>query len=126
MLRLSGSSALSPFRRDRLLARLPRVRALSAEFQHFVSRMECAYVFEEVIHAVEHAATGKGLVYEVEFVDPAAKQSQHCMNLVKNAVPPHLLIPRMEENARAYWTSASIQKAEILTLSGLRVVRRVS
>ncbi|MEO8183051.1 MAG: phosphoribosylformylglycinamidine synthase [Deltaproteobacteria bacterium] len=36
MLRLSGCSALSPFRRDRLLARLPRVRELSAQFQHFV------------------------------------------------------------------------------------------
>ncbi len=37
MLRLRGCSALSPFRRDRLLARLPEVGELHAEFQHFVA-----------------------------------------------------------------------------------------
>src|SRR6187399_3046743 len=37
MLRLGGCPALSPFRRDRLLVRLPHVRQLHAEFQHFVS-----------------------------------------------------------------------------------------
>ncbi|HKO89966.1 MAG TPA: phosphoribosylformylglycinamidine synthase [Polyangiaceae bacterium] len=37
MLRLGGCPALSPFRRDRLLVRLPQVRQLHAEFQHFVA-----------------------------------------------------------------------------------------
>ncbi|HVZ34569.1 MAG TPA: phosphoribosylformylglycinamidine synthase, partial [Polyangiaceae bacterium] len=37
MLRLRGCSALSIFRRDRLLAHLPEVRGLSAEYQHFVA-----------------------------------------------------------------------------------------
>jgi phosphoribosylformylglycinamidine synthase len=37
MLLLRGSPALSPFRRDRLLERLPGVRELDAEFHHFVS-----------------------------------------------------------------------------------------
>ncbi len=37
MLRLRGCPALSPFRRDRLLARLPGVRELHAELQHFVA-----------------------------------------------------------------------------------------
>jgi phosphoribosylformylglycinamidine synthase len=36
MLRLRGCPALSPFRRERLLERLPNVRELHAEFQHFV------------------------------------------------------------------------------------------
>src|SRR5688572_27486859 len=37
MLRLSGCSALSPFRRERLLAGLPEVHGLHAEYQHFVA-----------------------------------------------------------------------------------------
>lgn len=37
MLRLRGCSALSPFRRDRLLERLPGVRDVHAEFHHFVA-----------------------------------------------------------------------------------------
>jgi phosphoribosylformylglycinamidine synthase len=37
MLRLRGCSALSPFRRERLLERLPGVRELHADYQHFVS-----------------------------------------------------------------------------------------
>lgn len=37
MLRLRGGPALSPFRRERLLERLPGVAALSAEYQYFVA-----------------------------------------------------------------------------------------
>src|SRR5262245_23790966 len=37
MLRLRGGSALSPFRRDRLLERLPGVAELHAEYQYFVA-----------------------------------------------------------------------------------------
>jgi phosphoribosylformylglycinamidine synthase len=37
MLRLRGCPALSPFRRDRLLARLPDVAALSAEYHYLVA-----------------------------------------------------------------------------------------
>ena len=37
MLRLRGCPALSPFRRDRLLERLPGVLELHAEYQYFVA-----------------------------------------------------------------------------------------
>jgi phosphoribosylformylglycinamidine synthase len=64
MLRLSGCPALSPFRRDRLLARLPEVRELSAEYQHFVSLerelepAELSVLRQLLDHSSPHAELG--------------------------------------------------------------------
>src|SRR6187200_2116292 len=75
MLRLRGGSALSSFRRDRLLTHLPGVRELSASHWHFVAlsreltpdeRRRLGELLEEQPEAAASASADPRLEQQVE------------------------------------------------------------
>ncbi|HEU4581959.1 MAG TPA: phosphoribosylformylglycinamidine synthase [Polyangiaceae bacterium] len=111
MLRLSGSSALSPFRRDRLLARLPRVRQLSAQFQHFVS-------LERELTAAELAVLQQLLDYSprAELAGPRA--------VAHEAEQGQLLIVAPRLGTISPWASKATEIARVCGLSAVRCIER--
>ncbi|HVZ31543.1 MAG TPA: phosphoribosylformylglycinamidine synthase, partial [Polyangiaceae bacterium] len=107
MLRLSGNSALSPFRRDRLLARLPRVRQLSAQFQHFVS-------LERELTAPELGVLRQLLEY-----GPRAQAEG-----AQEAAQGQLLIVAPRIGTISPWASKATEIARICGLSAVRCIER--
>lgn len=100
------------------------------EFPNAVSRLECAYFFDNEPDAERYRAEPSHiqtmLLYEVELVDPQARQFATDYRRVN----PHG--PVDTEWVRAYWRGemlppeGALSYREILSVTPLRVVRRLS
>jgi hypothetical protein len=95
------------------------------EFPASISRLEAAYAFFSLSDAQEFGENRSCLVYEVEIERPDAQTSNHPFELVAMPTAGASVIPSLEIMARKYWNAAPMAKPEILTLSPLRIIKRV-
>ena len=109
MLRLGGCPALSPFRRERLLVRLPHVRQLHAEFQHFVS-------LESELDESELALLRQLLDY-----GPSADSLDAELSAAADGEPV-IVGPRL--GTVSPWASKATEIARICGLSKVRCIER--
>ena len=98
------------------------------EFPALPSRFESAFVFETAEAVIQFAngdGTRRDLCYEVEMVDPQANSHAAAINLVRDGQIGEFAIPFWENLAGNYWRGMGEGTREILTLSSLRIVKRV-
>jgi phosphoribosylformylglycinamidine synthase len=119
MLRLSGSAALSPFRRDRLLARLPGVRDLSAEYQHFISveRELSAGELARLRQLLDYGLRGAGSSGAGQHGPDAGGEPAALANAQQVIVGPRL-------GTLSPWASKATEIAHICGLSAVRCIER--
>lgn len=120
MLRLSGCSALSPFRRERLLAGLPEVQELHAEYQHFV--------------ALERELTSAELALLRQLLDYGSRESASTESAPSESGAPGpkpavalgpcdvIVAPRV--GTVSPWASKATEIARICGLSAVRCIER--
>lgn len=98
------------------------------EFPSLPSRLACAFAIETLEDAIAYrnAAALVSLIYEVDFVDPAASHHQTDYALIAPSGALNL------DWARAYWRGSQAipsdgrpQRTEILTMSPLRILARI-
>jgi hypothetical protein len=98
------------------------------EFGDRVSRLMAAFAFEELPHAQEFGGMSASAIYEVALADGDAPLERYNFELVRMPVPGAHAIAGLEEIARDYWRSSSTKmvKPELLTLSSLQILKRLS
>lgn len=94
------------------------------------SRLECSYAYLTRADALDGFTPGQGLfAFEVILEDPLAPSHIGDFLLLssRNAIPvrePY--IPWVESIAHSYWSGRSPELPELLTLSPLKVMRRIA
>ena len=112
-----------------LLAREMAFEAVrGATFPHLPSRLSCAFVFEERTHAEQHAAQFSPwhFLYEVELVAPTALQHRAGFNFLSWPPTGTRFISEIMQRAIPYWSGQGIQVPEVITMSGLRILARIT
>lgn len=97
------------------------VRAQS--FSHLPSRLSCAFVFEELPHAIQYRDRFSrwSAIYSVELVTPAAASHRAAFNLIDYPPPGVEFLPYVVSKAIPYWRGEAIETPEVLTKSPLRI-----
>lgn len=95
-----------------------------AEYPQKPSRMEAAFVFEDIetvrTHIQKHST--HGVIHRVELTDNTVPTHRADYKLLDFPDPNTPLIPWCEEISRKYWKSQDIQVPEVVTLSPLRIL----
>lgn len=113
------------FKADNLLKELTYELVRLREFPKCISRLKAAFAFENIDHCMA-ARQGHDLAYEVELAEPKAEIQKFCWNHVSRWPTNGMALgAALDQFARDYWSAANIQTPELLTLSGLRIVKQV-
>lgn len=92
------------------------------------SRFAAVFIFEtaELAIAMAKRKGRRDIAYAVRLADPRAPTHRAGFNLVHDAPPAdEPALPWWENRARAYWAGEEINIPELLTLSALRIIRRL-
>jgi hypothetical protein len=92
------------------------------------SRLAGIFIFEtpELASAMALRKGRRDIAYAVQLVSPQAPIHRAGFNLVHDSPPAEEpTLPWWENRARAYWAGEEINVPELLTLSALRIVRRL-
>lgn len=100
----------------------------TSEFSHLLSRLSCAFVFENLDHANQYKDQFSpwNPLYEVELVTPEAPLHRAAFNLVRFPGDQTEFLPVAISLAKKYWRGEEIEVAEVLTKSPLRVKQMIS
>jgi hypothetical protein len=113
------------FKADNLLKELTYELVRVREFPSSISRLRAAFAFEHLDHCLA-ARQPHDLAYEVELADPNAKAQKYCWNHVSRWPSAGMSLGgALDQFARDYWAAGNVQTPELLTLSGLRIVKQV-
>lgn len=97
----------------------------SKEFKDLPSRLVAAFVCETEADMKKFMANGRSfdMPYEVELVEPSLPFHRGCLTAFDNANAGTL--NQLEERARVYWQGTNILFPELITMSPLRIIRRL-
>ncbi len=94
------------------------------------SRLRCSYAYVNKWDALTNFVSGQGLfAHEVVIVDELAPRHVGDFSLLSstNAVPTNSpFIPWAEATAHAYWVGQNLKIPELLTLSPIKVLKRIA
>jgi hypothetical protein len=100
----------------------------AAQFPNLPSRLSCAFAFESIDHANQcmNEFSPWNSLYEIELLEPNAPSHRGGFNLIRFPAPNVEFLPVVAQSAEAYWRGESIEIAELITKSPLKIKTLVS